>query len=98
MIGTAGLLFLKVQMDKAPAVPQALGMDVGFSVLLFLTSLSGLLLLLLRSTPLMGLMLTVHLGLVMAFFITLPYGKFVHAVYRYLALVRNAAEQHRFRV
>jgi len=43
----------------------------------------------------MGILLAVHLGLVMGLFITLPCGKFVHAVYRYAALVRNAAEQLR---
>ena len=47
----------------------------------------------LRSTSLMGLMLCVHIGLVLGFFIMLPYGKFVHVVYRYAALVRNAYEQ-----
>ena len=31
----------------------------------------------------MGVLLAVHLGAVMALFVTLPYGKFVHAVYRF---------------
>jgi citrate/tricarballylate utilization protein len=93
LIGTGGLLYLKKQMDDAPAIPDALGMDVGFIVLLFLTSLTGLLLLLLRETPAMGILLVVHIGVVLGLFITLPYGKFVHAIYRYTALVRNAVEQ-----
>ena len=41
----------------------------------------------------MGTLLAIHLGIVAALFITMPYGKFAHAVYRYLALVRNASEQ-----
>jgi citrate/tricarballylate utilization protein len=93
LIGTGGLLYLKVKMDSAPASSQAYGMDVGFLVLLFLTSLTGLLLMILRETPAMGILLSIHLGVVVGFFITMPYGKFVHAVYRYLALVRNAIEQ-----
>ncbi len=80
-------------MDRRPAVPQSLGMDTCFTVLLFLTCLTGLLLLALRETPAMGLLLALHLGLVAGFLITMPYGKFVHAVYRYAALVRNAIEQ-----
>jgi citrate/tricarballylate utilization protein len=95
LIGTGGLLYLKAKMDAAPATSQAYGMDVGFLVLLFLTSLTGLLLMILRETSAMGLLLSVHLGLVAGLFITMPYGKFLHAVYRYAALIRNAIEQAR---
>ena len=95
LIGTGGVLYLKTRMDKVPATPRAFGMDVGFLVLLFLTSLTGLLLLILRETLAMGTLLAVHLGLVVGLFITLPYGKFVHSVYRYAALVRNAIERSR---
>jgi len=93
IIGTSGLLYLKGRMDKAPAAPRSIGLDVGFLVLLFSTSLTGLLLLLLRDTPLMGFLLAVHIGVVAGLFFAMPYGKFTHAVYRYLALVRNAMEQ-----
>ena len=48
---------------------------------------------LLRDTAAMGALLALHLGVVFALFITLPYGKFVHGLYRYLALVRYAAER-----
>jgi len=93
LIGTGGLLVLKAKMDNTPTTPQAFGMDIGFLVLLFLTSVTGLLLLLFRSTPVMGFLLAVHLGIVAGMFVTMPYGKFVHGVYRYAALVRNAKEQ-----
>ena len=92
LIGTGGLLYLKGKMDSMPAAPRSLGMDVGFLALLFLTSLSGLLLLILRETPAMGILLAVHLGIVVGLFVTLPYGKFVHAIFRYAALVKNAIE------
>lgn len=95
LAGTGGLLYLKRRMDRRPAVPETLGMDVAFIGLLFMTSLTGLLLLGLRATPLMGTLLAVHLGFVLALFITMPYGKFIHAVYRYAALVQNAIEQSR---
>ena len=68
-------------------------MDTGFLVMLFLTGLTGLLLLVLRATPAMGLLLAVHLGVVFGLFITMPYGKFVHGTYRFLALVRFARER-----
>jgi citrate/tricarballylate utilization protein len=95
LAGPAGLLWLKRRAD-----PEAFGyprraMDVAFLVLLLLSSLTGLLLLLLRATPAMGLLLAVHLGVVLALFLTLPYGKFVHAIYRFAALVRYAIERRR---
>jgi citrate/tricarballylate utilization protein len=72
-----------------------LTMDVAFLAVLGLTSVSGLVLMILRATPAMGILLAIHLGLVAAMFLTLPYGKFAHIVYRYAALIRNALEQAR---
>ena len=95
LVGTGGLFTLKRRMDRNPAAPQTFGMDMSFIILLFLTSLTGLLLLMFRATPLMGSLLAVHLGCVLGLFVTMPYGKFVHGVYRYAALVRNAMEQAR---
>ena len=69
---------------------QRTGMDVAFIVMLFLTSLTGIALLLWRDTAAMGPLLALHLGVVFALFITMPYGKFVHGIYRYVALVRYA--------
>jgi citrate/tricarballylate utilization protein len=93
LIGPAGLYVLKLRRDPATADVDQSGMDIGFMVLLFLTSLTGLLLLALRESPAMGTLLVVHLGVVMALFLTLPYGKFVHAIYRGAALLRNALER-----
>lgn len=92
LVGTGGLMYLKFKMDAAPAVPRAYAMDLGFLALLLLTSLSGLLLLIFRETPAMGILLAVHVGIVLGLFITMPYGKFVHSIYRFAALLRNAIE------
>ena len=70
-------------------------MDQGFLALLFLTSLTGFLIVAFRATPAMGMLLAVHLGVVLALFLTLPYGKFVHAIYRFAALVRFQLERSR---
>ena len=68
-------------------------MDLAFIALLFWTSLTGMALLFLRDTSAMGLLLAIHLGVVMALFLTLPYGKFAHGVFRCAALLKSAVEQ-----
>ena len=45
-----------------------------------------------RQTALVGTFLVLHLGVVMGLFLTMPYGKFVHGIYRFGALLRNAYE------
>jgi len=93
LIGPAGLLWLKLRSDPQTSDPGQLGMDVAFIALLFATSLSGLALLALRDSSVCGLLLVVHLGVVSALFLTLPYGKAVHGIYRSAALVRCALEK-----
>jgi citrate/tricarballylate utilization protein len=93
LAGTSGLLCLKQRSDQAPAAEKMLSMDIAFLWLLFVTSLTGMLLLALRETAAMGTLLVIHLGVVAGLFISAPYGKFAHVVYRYAALVRYAVEQ-----
>jgi citrate/tricarballylate utilization protein len=93
--GTLGLLWLKRTRDPETQSGGQNGMDVAFLALLFLAAASGLLLLALRETGAMAFLLIVHLGLVLALFLTLPYGKFVHAIYRSAALVKYALERSR---
>ncbi len=62
---------------------------------MFLTSLTGFLLLALRERAVMSAVLVVHLGAVLALFVTLPYGKFVHGIYRTAALIHYAMESRR---
>jgi len=95
IVGTLGLLCLKQRSDREPAHPSMIAMDVAFLLLLLFTSLSGLLLLMLRESAAMATLLVVHLGFVAGLFLTLPYGKFAHVVYRYAALVRYSIEQRR---
>jgi citrate/tricarballylate utilization protein len=98
IVGPVGLLAAKRRRDRAIATPSSLGMDVAFLVMLFLTSATGLLLLVLRDTAAMGMLLALHLGVVLALFLSMPYGKFVHGLYRFAALVKYAAERRSGRV
>jgi citrate/tricarballylate utilization protein len=93
LIGPVGLLTEKWKRDPVLVDQARMGMDIAFIAMLFLTALTGIALLLLRDTAAMGPLLALHLGVVFALFITMPYGKFVHGIYRYVALVRYARER-----
>ncbi|HYE71287.1 MAG TPA: tricarballylate utilization 4Fe-4S protein TcuB [Aquabacterium sp.] len=93
LVGPAGLFWLHLKRHPMHREASHRPMDLGFIALLFLTSATGLALVAWRDTSAMALLLAVHLGVVMAFFLTLPYGKFAHGVYRSAALLKNAIEK-----
>ncbi len=95
LVGPAGLVWLKQRQDEATRAIEQNRLDFTFIALLFMTSATGLALLALRETAAMPALLAVHLAVVTALFVTLPYGKFVHAIYRFGALLRYALEQSR---
>ena len=95
VVGPAGLLWLHVRRDPELGEPAQNGMDVMFIWMLLLTGATGLLLLAFRETRVMGTLLGLHLGMVLALFITMPYGKFVHGLYRLAALARFHLERRR---
>ena len=92
LVGPAGLLILRRRRDPALGNSAQHGLDESFLALLFLTSLTGFALMILRHQAVMGLLLIVHLGVVLALFVTVPYGKFVHGLYRTVALIKHAVE------
>jgi citrate/tricarballylate utilization protein len=93
LMGPIGLLAAKFRRDPVLSDQSRMGMDSAFVLMLFASSLTGLALLVWRDTAAMGMLLAIHLGFVFALFITLPYGKFVHGIYRFVALVRYARER-----
>ncbi len=95
LVGPAGLLLLKTRRNRDISDEKKYEMDITFIALIMLTSLTGLLLLVLRETSAMGPLLIVHLGFVMTLFVMIPYGKFIHSVYRFAALLKYALERKR---
>jgi citrate/tricarballylate utilization protein len=93
LVGPAGLLWLNLRRDPLQGDPAQRGMDRGFSALLLLTALTGFALLVSRHGASMPIWLAVHLGVVLALFLTLPYGKFAHASLRAAALLKFSLEQ-----
>ena len=95
LVGSLGLWILRRRRDPAMGDEAQHGLDESFLALLFFTTLTGLALLVLRHEPVMPWLLIVHLGTVLALFLTLPYGKFVHGLYRVAALAVDARDRAR---
>jgi citrate/tricarballylate utilization protein len=93
VVGTAGLWRLNHRRHALQVDPAQRPMDRAFIALLFLVASSGLALMLLKATPALAVALCIHLGAVMAFFATMPYGKFAHGIYRAAALLKWSIEK-----
>jgi citrate/tricarballylate utilization protein len=93
LIGPVGLFYLNKRRSPLHGDKAQQPMDRGFIALLFWTSLTGLALLVWRDTSAMALLLAIHLGVVMALFLTMPYGKFAHGFYRCAALLKSSIEK-----
>jgi len=87
--GCTGLLAL----GRGTASAASRALDVAFLAALDATAVTGMLTLALRSTPALGAALTLHLGALAGLYLTAPYGKLVHAAYRFAALLRDAGER-----
>lgn len=93
VVGCLGLFTLNLRRHPLQQEASQRGMDCAFVLLLLLTAVTGLVLMAVRTIAAMPLLLALHLGSVMALFVTLPYGKFAHAVYRVAALLKWAIER-----
>ncbi len=83
MVGTALLYRARTRSEVKVTDRDTASMAAAFLLMLFLTAFSGLALLVLRHTSALPVLLPLHLGIVFSFFLTMPYGKFVHGLYRW---------------
>ena len=88
-IGCGGLLAMKRRARPGAMTRR----DYGFITALLVLAVTGLLTLILRDSGAFAPILVIHLCAVMASFAIFPYTKFVHAVYRFLALVHDGSER-----
>ncbi len=95
VVGPIGLWRLMQRRNVELVDEKQNGMDRSFILLLVLISVSGLALLALRQSAALGTLLVVHLSFVMTLFVTMPYGKFVHGIYRSGALLKWSLERSR---
>lgn len=92
IVGLFGILYLRLKMDREPYHKEMHYFDISFILILTLVTMSGFFVLFFRNTVYMPILLIVHLSIVSTFFITLPYNKMQHAVYRYISLFKYFAE------
>ena len=93
VVGPTGLLWLNLRRHPQHGDPAQRPLERSFILLLLLSSLSGLVLLIARETAALAPLLVLHLALVLALFLTLPYGKFAHGLYRAAALLKWSIEK-----
>jgi len=93
LIGPLGLLTLRRLRDDALGTPDGDSLEVSLAALLALTSATGFAVMIFRQSSEMPVLLVAHLSVVLGLFLSLPYGKFVHGIYRSLALVKYYAEE-----
>jgi citrate/tricarballylate utilization protein len=92
VIGCTGLLRMKAASSKVTSFAEMTIKDYGLLVALHFLALSGLATFLVRDTAAFGIVFLVHIASVALTFAVAPYSKFVHLVYRFLALVRDNLE------
>ncbi len=89
-LGGIELIRLKIRAEKALGAPAVWGGEVAFVLLLTTIAASGLALYGATGSAALRPLLIFHLGAILAFYLTLPYTKMVHAFFRLAALVRDA--------
>jgi citrate/tricarballylate utilization protein len=92
-IGCLGLLWLKRGADARLTTDRAVRLEYGLLYSLLAVIVSGMALFVTRDTTVMGPVLLVHLGTILILYLTIPYGKMVHAVYRFAALMTDVSER-----
>lgn len=90
VVGTGGLAWLKTRADAALGARGVWGGEMAFVLLLGATALTGLALYAATGTDAVPLLLALHLGAVLAFFLLMPFSKMAHGFYRFAALVAEA--------
>ncbi len=93
-LGTIAMAVLKCRADRNLGDPGAWGGEMAFILLLAFVAISGLALYALGASGLMPMLLALHLGAVLSFFLLTPYSKMAHGFYRLAALIREEQDRH----
>jgi citrate/tricarballylate utilization protein len=92
VVGTSALLWLKARSSQIVSFAEMTIKDYGLLVALDFLAASGIATFAFRDTAAFGIVLLIHLAAIGVTFAAAPYSKFVHLIYRFLALVRDNLE------
>ncbi|MEM3676208.1 MAG: hypothetical protein QXV22_04035 [Thermoplasmataceae archaeon] len=91
--GSLGLLLWDITDSGTQRSPEMRRLDVPFTVLIFLSGLTGVAFILLSGSYFYGLLFLIHDALILAVFAIAPYSKFLHPLYRVISLAKFYAER-----
>ncbi|MCG3109437.1 hypothetical protein L3N51_01729 [Metallosphaera sp. J1] len=94
LLSVFSLIILKNKSNKMLIDREMISMDGWLLYILLFISITGLLLLLLRNQPFMGVLLILHLSITVPLFVLAPFSKLTHIVYRYLATYKYNIEKN----
>ncbi|MCT7660709.1 tricarballylate utilization 4Fe-4S protein TcuB [Mycobacterium deserti] len=92
VVGCIALMAIKRRSARDQTISSMWRADYAFLWALLILNVTGLLVLVLRTTALFGTTLVIHLAAVLVAFAIAPYTKFVHWIFRLLAIYQNALE------
>lgn len=92
-VGGIWMVWLKLRADASLSDAKVWGGEMGFVLLLTFVAISGLALYWAGSSAALPILLAVHLGAVLTFFLLTPFTKMAHGFYRMAALIRDAQRQ-----
>jgi citrate/tricarballylate utilization protein len=93
LVGATAFLILNGRNPTGLTAPTSAALDSAFLVALILVCATGIALLVVqKGVGVVHVVLLVHLATILMFYITIPYGKLMHGVYRFGALLRNARD------
>lgn len=92
--GSAGLMYGRTLSDRTRETPGMIRIDFPFTLLLNLGGLTGIVLVVFYGSGFDWSVFLIHDALIFTLFLLAPFGKFIHPLFRILALVKNRAERN----
>ena len=92
--GSAGLMYGRTRSDRTGENPEMRKIDLPFTILLNLGGLTGIILVVFYGSGFDWSVFLIHDALIFTLFLLAPFGKFIHPVFRILALIKNRTERN----